>query len=417
MYCVVDVETTGVSARLDRIVEIAIVALDGHGATEWAWTTLVNPQRDVGPTHIHGLRASDVQSAPVFGDIAGYLAYLLAGRVFVAHNASFDWRFIDASFEREGIMTPTIAQTCTCQTARSVGLTPATLAACCEFYSITNNHAHSALGDALATAELLTRLANLDDPDNQASVRWGLQQTEPWPSIPIRETQGVQRPPAPIQPAMTSTADGRETLAAFADMEVTFGHLDVSTVNDDEAVYLAAVEQALGDRVITDDETAELHALANELALTSEQVASAHRTFLHGVAASHWADGIISAGEHGDLTNVAVMLGLPAEAADEALRDPRVFAPTPDAQLFPGDRVVFTGETETPRTELEAMAKAAGLRVTGSVSGLTKLLVAADPASESSKARKAREAGTTVVTEHVFLRRLTAMGEQAAETA
>ena len=416
MYCVVDVETTGLSAQRDRIVEIAVVGVDIRGATEWAWTTVLNPQRDIGPTHIHGLRAKDVQSAPTFSDVAGYLAYLFSGRIFVAHNASFDWRFIDASFEREGIVTPVIAQTCTCQTARSIGIYPATLSACCEYFGITNQHAHSALGDALATAELLARIADLNDPGVQENVRLGLQQAGAWPFIPISETQGVQRPPAPVQPPMTTRPEGRQSLTAFDGVNVTFAQLEISTVNDDEELYLGAVERALGDRIITEEETAELEALAGELALTSEQVATAHQTFLRGVAASYWVDGIISASEHQDLTDVAAMLGLPESAADEALRDPRVFAPTTDAQLTPGDRVVFTGDMETPRPELEDAAKAAGLRVVGSVSRLTKLLIASDPASESGKARKAREVGTPIVTEHVFLRRLHDMAERSPDT-
>lgn len=417
MYCVVDVETTGLSAQRDRIVEIAVVGVDIRGTTEWAWSTVLNPQRDVGPTSIHGLRAKDVQSAPTFSDVSGYLAYLLSGRVFVAHNASFDWRFINASFEREGITTPLTAQTCTCQTARGIGLAPASLSACCDYFGIRNNLAHSALGDALATAELLTRLADLNDPGVQEAVWRGLGMAEQWPAIPIKETQGVQRPPAPVQPLMTTRSDGSQAVAAFEGLEFKFAQLDISTVNDDEELYLGAVERALGDRIITEEEAAELRTLAGELALTSEQIADAHRIFLRGVAASYWVDGIISASEHQDLIDVAVMLGLPESAAAEALRDPSVFAPTTDARLTPGDRIVFTGDMETPRPELEAAAKAAGLRVVGSVSRLTKILVAADPASESGKARKAREVGTPIVTEHVFLRRLHDMTERNPDVA
>jgi DNA polymerase III epsilon subunit-like protein len=52
--------------------------------------TVVDPKRDVGPVRIHGLRASDVAGAPVFADIAAAAWGLLAGRVLVAHNVSFD---------------------------------------------------------------------------------------------------------------------------------------------------------------------------------------------------------------------------------------------------------------------------------------------------------------------------------------
>lgn len=60
MYAVVDVSATGFHAARNRIVEMAIVGMDQAGTVEWARTTLINPQRDVGPTSVHGIRARDV---------------------------------------------------------------------------------------------------------------------------------------------------------------------------------------------------------------------------------------------------------------------------------------------------------------------------------------------------------------------
>jgi DNA polymerase III subunit epsilon len=71
--------------------------------------------------------------------------------------------------------------------------------------------------------------------------------------------------------------------------------------------------------------------------------------------------------------------------------------------LHAGDAVCITGDTATPRDELEARAAAAGLRVTGAVSRKTRLVVAADPDSESAKARRARELNIPLVAEPVFL--------------
>ena len=65
--------------------------------------------------------------------------------------------------------------------------------------------------------------------------------------------------------------------------------------------------------------------------------------------------------------------------------------------------MVFTGDMDTSRAEIEAMATAAGLRVTDSVSRKTALVVAADPYSQSGKAATARTFGVRMVTEHVFL--------------
>ena len=65
--------------------------------------------------------------------------------------------------------------------------------------------------------------------------------------------------------------------------------------------------------------------------------------------------------------------------------------------------MVFTGDMDSSRTEIEALATAAGLRVTTSVSRKTALVVAADPYSQSGKAATARTLGVRLVTEHVFL--------------
>jgi DNA polymerase-3 subunit epsilon len=68
-YAVVDVETTGLFPDWhDRIVEIAVVQVSPVGEVEASWATLVNPQRDLGPQQIHGIRASDVLGVPTFGE-------------------------------------------------------------------------------------------------------------------------------------------------------------------------------------------------------------------------------------------------------------------------------------------------------------------------------------------------------------
>lgn len=65
-YAVVDVETTGLfSAGQDRIAEIAVVLVDPDGKVEDSWATLVNPGRDLGAQHIHGIRAADARHAQV----------------------------------------------------------------------------------------------------------------------------------------------------------------------------------------------------------------------------------------------------------------------------------------------------------------------------------------------------------------
>jgi len=99
----VDLETTGATASQDRITEIGIILVDDDGVEEWS--SLVNPE-----THISGFIESltgisndMVAEAPRFGDLAHRVYKMLEGRIFVAHNARFDYAFLKQSFLREGI--------------------------------------------------------------------------------------------------------------------------------------------------------------------------------------------------------------------------------------------------------------------------------------------------------------------------
>jgi DNA polymerase-3 subunit epsilon len=99
----VDVETTGGDLRWSRITEIAIVAARGERFEE-EWSTLVNPGCPI-PPHITALTGIDdamVEDAPTFGDIAAEVTRRLEGRLFVAHNVSFDRSFVRTELDRAG---------------------------------------------------------------------------------------------------------------------------------------------------------------------------------------------------------------------------------------------------------------------------------------------------------------------------
>jgi DNA polymerase-3 subunit epsilon len=109
--------------------------------------------------------------------------------------------------------------------------------------------------------------------------------------------------------------------------------------------------------------------------------------YLAGLAAVALEDGVVTDEEHRDLDGVALLLGLPVAAVDEALAAPRTGRER--WQLRPGDLVVFTGATTPPREDRQRDAAAAGLAVGDSVTRKTRLLVAAGPDSMSGEARKA----------------------------
>ena len=149
-----DFEASGfVPEGNDRIVEIAVVQLSSNLKVEGEYTSLVNPARDLGATYIHGITGSDVQEAPAFAEVADNMVVWLSGRVIVAHNAPFDIRFLRAEFTRLG-HTPT-GTSRRRHTGAHAGEARGSLP---RAYAIDHRDAHTALGDARATAALFEAL-------------------------------------------------------------------------------------------------------------------------------------------------------------------------------------------------------------------------------------------------------------------
>ncbi len=398
-FAVVDLETTGLYPRSDRVVEVAVIHLSTEGQITDEFSTLINPRRDVGPTRIHGIKAADVLHAPAFADAAATVWQLLTGRVLVAHNVPFDARFLDAEFSRCGVRLPPPPVMCTMQLASSYlsDLPGRSLTACCAAARITMSNWHSALDDARAAALLLAcyRAAHRHLPGSWAQAL-GQASDASWLPAP---SYAEFRPLTRNQQSRLAAAP-RSPLAGLVD------RLPRGATTELDA-YLAVLDRVLEDRIITADEVAELTALAADLGLTIDSAIRAHREYLMHIAAAAWRDRKITDLEHADLLDVARLLGVPADDALVILSQAQDIEP-PSARrwrtgLQPGAGIVLTGDMATGKDELKALAVQAGLRVIGSVSGKTALLVAADPWSQSGKAKAARHLGVRIVTEQVFL--------------
>jgi DNA polymerase III subunit epsilon len=106
-FAFADLETTGTRAGVDRITEIGIVRVDGafDGAPCVSeWSSLVDPEVAIPPAiqALTGITQAMVASAPSFSAIARDVLDRLAGCVFVAHNARFDYGFLKHAFARLG---------------------------------------------------------------------------------------------------------------------------------------------------------------------------------------------------------------------------------------------------------------------------------------------------------------------------
>ena len=391
-FAVIDVETTGLSYNAHhRIIEIGVVLLDSSLRPVRHWETLVNPNRDLGPTRVHGIRARDLRDAPEFGDIAHELADLLAGRILVAHNAMFDSGFVSAEYRRLGVRIGDLAPSsvCTMQLAprvlRGVGRG---LDACCAAAGITNERAHAALSDADATARLLGFLSRDDSVRAEVDSRTPLQRPT-FSAGPTPAARTLKRRAESLSPECPGGWVSRIAASMPRD-----------PVGPAEECYLAVLDRALDDRHLSGEEKLELVSVAESLSLDRAVVVGLHRRYLHTMRELALADGIVTADERAELDLVASQLGL----TDGPVPDGHTSVaaePTPAITLRRGDRVTFTGDTATPRSEWERLAREHGLDV-GGVTKKSALVVAADPDSMSGKAKKARDYGVPIVDEKAF---------------
>ena len=399
-FAVVDVETTGFSpAKGDRIVEIGIVHVSPLGEIEGRWETLVNPRRDVGPTRIHGISATDVARAPAFESIAPRVLNLLSGRVLAAHNLAFDQRFLFAelakvdpelAIEWEGRIDFTAV--CTMQLASDFFPGRArSLAACCEAAGIPQTGSHRAVSDALATAQLIGHYVSRSRESRYwpdlltAARRWSLDEAHAADWHP----RGNARNPAP---------HFVERIAASVDAIPAEGA---------ERAYLGTLDVALVDGYLSGLEQDDLVAAAADLGLDRTAVGRLNRAYLEELAAAAWSDGVLTPDEHSQILDVARALGISDSlddlvgsailAAEESTTATETFASA--LSLAQGDIVVLTGDMTKPRAEWVALLESRGIRVANNVSKKVKLVAAADVETQSGKAERARQLAIPVVSE------------------
>jgi DNA polymerase III subunit epsilon len=164
MYAIIDIETTGGSSRIEKITEIAIYLHDGHEITG-EFTSLVNPERNIPYfiTNLTGITNEMVEDAPRFFEIAKTIVELTEGRIFVAHNARFDYSFIRQEFKSLGFnFKRNILDTVALSRKLFPGHRSYSLGNICMDLKININVRHRAAGDALATLKLFELILERD---------------------------------------------------------------------------------------------------------------------------------------------------------------------------------------------------------------------------------------------------------------
>lgn len=159
-YAIVDLETTGASAKSHKITEIGIVLMDGTEIRE-TYSTLINPERPIpyGITKFTGISNAMVADAPKFYEVAKKIIELTQNRIFVAHNVHFDYSFLKKEFQDLGynFQRKTL---CTVRLSRKYfpGHSSYSLGKISKDLGINLENAHRALDDSKACAELLIKV-------------------------------------------------------------------------------------------------------------------------------------------------------------------------------------------------------------------------------------------------------------------
>lgn len=168
---VLDTETTGLDpASGDRVIEVAAIELYNFMPTGQQFHALIDPERDIpeDATRIHGFTAEMLRGKPIFAGIAGELVAFLRDSEIIAHNAPFDFGFLDAEFVRCGLPRldrARMVDSLDIAKRRYPGL-PNSLDALCRRLAVDNSmrSSHNALLDVKLLAEVFLQLMGGKQP-------------------------------------------------------------------------------------------------------------------------------------------------------------------------------------------------------------------------------------------------------------
>jgi DNA polymerase III epsilon subunit-like protein len=157
-----DIETTGLDPRVDRIVSLAALPLRGPHPDGGELDALVHPGVPIPPasTRVHGIDDAAVATAPGYAELHPRLTEQLHGRVALGHTIGFDLAVINAEARRHRLHLPAVASLCLAELAAAVLSESAAvdLDQLAARFDVPIEGRHSARGDAAAAAAIWARL-------------------------------------------------------------------------------------------------------------------------------------------------------------------------------------------------------------------------------------------------------------------
>ncbi|AQT70062.1 DNA polymerase III PolC-type [Anaerohalosphaera lusitana] len=262
---VIDFETTGLTPGVDRVVEVSVYRMEPGKKPVLAFDTLVNPQRPMSATEIHGITEDDVANAPVFSDIAGGLVDSLSGCVVSAYNVYFDIKFLAYELNQLGIpQTP--PHFCLMYMRPMLGLGKrCNLEKACEYHNVDYKAVHIASSDAEASASLMERY--LEEMTKQKVRTFGdlarlkkYKFTESFVASPMNGAGGLR---------LTKSE-------RFLSRSGFQSSIEINPERQALAEYWEALRMVVADLEVTDEELAQMLQLRKEIHLPKEKIRMLH---------------------------------------------------------------------------------------------------------------------------------------------
>lgn len=302
-FVIVDLETTGFSPGLDRIVEVCIYRIEPQDScARRVFDSVINPHRRMGADDVHGISMDEARKAPSFEQVARRLLEALSGAVVVAHNASFDMSFLVAELGNLDVdFDPPYL--CTQALAAMLGVCPsgASLEQLCRaLYIPLFETVHMARADAQATAlafmmlrqQLFARGVHSVEGVRALAEGHSARSMESLsnPSISLDDFPDLLEGTRPLMPRALTPAQRRvlEQEAVYLSSHERAGEV---TVRQEE--YAKALMDAVSSFQISQQQFQRLLAMRNTSGMTVGQIRAVHAKVFAAMLSGFLTDSVL----------------------------------------------------------------------------------------------------------------------------
>jgi DNA polymerase III epsilon subunit family exonuclease len=386
-FTAIDLETTGLDAVTDRIVEIGLVKFTADGTIIDEFATLVNnPGSDASARAVHGIDDADLVGAPKTKQVMDEALAFMSGTVLVAHNCDFEERFLASAARRVNRPLPTLVSVCTLQSSRRQ-LEGRAFSLTAMYKTATggwSDQRHTALGDARAVrAVLLWLLRNAPRP--------------------LYLTQGPPTDKAiTVQECLLSCRPVPLTRCSVAELLDSFPQSPKPRTGDAVQVkkYTALLTEAVHDGRLTYEEADALTRQARLTRLTGTQLRELHQkaweaTHL-GTEDVDWI--ALAPVERREMYLLADALGLSdlAHRINDVIQTCAEPVPPAEARYLRGLRIAIVGDSSEV-IEMRNHAESYGAKLAVNITKTVKWMVSDTPNATDSRHTTARKLGLPIV--------------------